>query len=182
MPFGLCNVPATFQRLMEKVLHGLLSKICLVYLDDVIIFGKTFNEMLNNLKMVFLRIRSANLRINPEKCVLFEKHVKYLGHIVSSEGVTTDPEKIAAVREWPIPHTKKQLRSFLGFSSYYRKFIKGFSFLAKPLYSLTENKSKFIWEDKCQNAFDEVLLESTIILPFDVDKIRHKLWAAYNFL
>jgi len=68
MPFGLCNAPATFQRLMEKVLHGLLSKICLVYLDDIIIFGKNFNEMLNNLKMVFLRIRSVNLRINPEKC------------------------------------------------------------------------------------------------------------------
>jgi len=115
MPFGLCNAPATFQRLMEKVLYGLLSKICLVYLDDIIIFGKNFNEMLNNLKMVFLRIRSVNLRINPEKCVLFEKHVKYLGHIVSSKGVTTDPEKIAAVREWPIQHTKKQLRSFLGF-------------------------------------------------------------------
>jgi len=73
MPFGLCNAPATFQRLMEKVLHGLLFKICLVYLDDVIIFGKNFNEMLNNLK-IFLRIRSANLRINPKKCVLFGKH------------------------------------------------------------------------------------------------------------
>jgi len=168
MPFGLCNAPATFQRLMEKVLHGLLSKICLVYLDDIIIFGKNFNEMLNNLKMVFLRIRSVNLRINPEKCVLFEKHVKYLGHIVSSEGVTTDPEKIAAVREWPIPHTKKQLRSFLGFSSYYRKFIKGFSSLAKPLYTLTENKNKFIWEDKCQDAFDELkrVLSSSPVLSF----------------
>jgi len=146
----------TFQRLMEKVLHGLLSKICLVYLDDIIIFGKNFNEILNNLKMVFLRIRSVNLRINLEKCILFEKHVKYLGHIVSLKGVTTDPEKIAAVKEWPIPYTKKQLRSFLGSSSYYRKFIKGFSSLVKPLYTLTENKNKFIWEDKCQDAFDEL--------------------------
>jgi len=150
MPFGLCNAPATFQQLTEKVLHGLLSKICLVYLDNVIIFGKNFDEMLNNFKTIFLRIRSVNLRINPEKCVLFGKHVKYLGHIVSSKGVTTDPEKIAAVREWPIQHTKKQLRSFLGFSSYYRKFIKGFSSLAKPLYTIIENKSKFIWGDKCQ--------------------------------
>jgi len=134
--------------MIEKVLHGLLSKICLVYLDDVIIFGKNFNEMLNNLK-IFFRIRSVNLRINPEKCVFFGKHVKYMGHIVSSKGVTIDPEKIAAVREWSIPHTKKQLRSFLGFSSYYQKFIKGFFSLAKPLYTLTENKSKFIWTDKC---------------------------------
>jgi len=168
MPFGLCNAPATFQRLMEKILHGLLFKICLVYLDDIIIFGKNFNEMLNNLKKVFLRIRSANLKINPEKCVLFEKHVKYLGHIISLEGVTTDPEKIAAVKEWPIPHTKKQLRSFLGFSSYYRKFIKGFSSLAKPLYTLTENKNKFIWEEKCQDAFDELkrVLSSSPVLSF----------------
>jgi len=168
MPFGLCNAPATFQRLMEKVLHGLLSKICLVYLDDVIIFGKNFNEILNNLKMVFFRLRLANLKINPKKCVLFAKHVKYLGHIVSSEGIMTDPEKIAAVREWPIPHTKKQLRSFLGFSSYYRKFIKGFSSLAKPLYALTENKSKFIWKEECQNAFDQLkcVLSSSPVLSF----------------
>jgi len=102
MPFGLCNTLTIFQWLMEKVLHGLLSKICLVYLDDVIIFGKNFNEMLNNFKIVFLRLRSANLRINPKLCVLFG-NVKYLGHIVSSDGVTTDPEKIA-VREWPILH------------------------------------------------------------------------------
>jgi len=157
MPFGLCNAPATFQRLMEKVLHGLLSKICLVYLDDVIIFGKNFNEILNNLKMVFFRLRLANLKINPKKCVLLKKHVKYLGHIVSSEGIMTDPEKIAAVKEWPIPHTKKQLRSFLGFSSYYRKFIKGFSSLAKPLY-----------KEECQSAFDQLkcVLSSSPILSF----------------
>jgi len=172
MPFGLCNAPATFQRLMEKVLHGLLSKICLVYLDDVIIFGKNFNEILNNLKMVFFRLRLANLKINPKKCVLFGKHVKYLGHIVSSEGIMTDPEKIAAVKEWPIPHTKKQLRSFLGFSSYYRKFIKGFSSLAKPLYTLTENKSKFIWKEECQSAFDQLkcVLSSSPILSFPKEK------------
>jgi len=95
-----------------------------------------------------------------------------LGHIVSSEGVTTDPEKIAAMREWPISHTKKQLQSFLGFSSYYRKFIKGFSSLAKPLYTLTENKSKFLWEDKCQDAFDELkrVLSSTPVFSFPREK------------
>jgi len=98
MPFGLYNVPATFQQLMKKVLHGLLSKICLIYLDDIIIFGKNFNEMLNNLKIVFLRLHSVNLRINLKKCVLFGKHVKYAGHIVSSDGVTTDSEKIAGER------------------------------------------------------------------------------------
>lgn len=144
MPFGLCNAPATFERLMEKVLRGLLSKKCLVYLDDVIIFGKNFYEMLENLKVVFLRLREANLKINPKKCVLFRKNVKYLEHVVSADGVTTDPKKIAAIRDWPAPHTKKQLRSFLGFCSYYRKFVKGFSSLAKPIYALTENQIKFV--------------------------------------
>jgi len=168
MPFGLCNAPATFQRLMEKVLQGLLSKICLVYLDDIIIFGKNFDEMLNNLKIVFLRLRSSNLKINFKKCNLFKKNVRYLGHIISSNGITTDPEKITAVKEWPTPHTKKQLRSFLGFTSYYRKFIKGFSSLAKPLYALTENKNKFIWKDECEKAFEKLkdVLSSSPILSF----------------
>ena len=156
MPFGLCNAPATFQRLMEKILKDMLTKICLVYLDDVIIFGKSFEEMLENLSKVFRRIREANLRINPEKCVFFRKNVKYLGHIISAEGVVTDPEKISAVKDWPVPHTKKQLRSFLGFCSYYRKFVKGFSFISKPLYALTEDKVKFSWGEECQNAFDEL--------------------------
>jgi len=168
MPFGLCNAPATFERLMEKVLHGLIPKICLVYLDDVIIFGKSFSEILENLKTVFLRLRNAGLRVNPKKCVLFTRSVKYLGHVVSSEGVTTDLEKIAAVKDWPVPHTKKQLRSFLGFCSYYRKYVKGFSSLAKPLYTLTENQIKFVWDTNCQNAFQELkrVLSSSPVLSF----------------
>lgn len=75
--------------------------------------------------------------------------MKYLGHVVSAKGISTDPEKIAAIREWPVPHTKKQLRSFFGFSSYYRKFVKGFSSLAKPLYALTKSQAKFVWGEKC---------------------------------
>lgn len=99
MPFGLCNAPATFERLMEKVLEGLLSRICLVYLDDIIIFASSFNEMLENFKKVFLRLNSVNLKVNPKKCILLAKNVKYLGHIVSSGGVSTDPEKISAVKD-----------------------------------------------------------------------------------
>lgn len=153
---------------MEKVLSGLISKTCLVYLDDIIIFGKTFSEMIANLEQVFLRLRAANLKVNPKKCVLFTQTVKYLGHVISSKGVSTDPEKIAAVKDWPIPHSKKLIRSFLGFCSYYRKFIKGFSSLAKPLYALTENKTKFVWEEDCQRAFEELkrMLSSSPILAF----------------
>lgn len=89
MPFGLINASATFERLMEKVLQRLLFKICLVYLDDVIIFGRNFNEIIKNLKKIFPRLHSVNLKVNPKKCILFAKKVKYLGHLVSSEGVTT---------------------------------------------------------------------------------------------
>jgi len=123
MPFGFCNAPATFERLMEKVLQDILSKICLVYLDDVIVFNSTFEEMMENLRKVF---RSANLKLNPKKCSLFGTEVKYFGHVVSEQGITTDPETISAVRNWPVPQNRKQLRSFLGFCSYYRNLLKAF--------------------------------------------------------
>jgi len=139
MPFGLCNAPATFERLMEKVLQQLLFKICLVYVDDVIIFSGSFEAMLNRLRQVFLRLRSANLKLNPKECPFFKREIKYLNHVVSEKRITTDPKKISTVKEWPAPRNKKQVRNFLGFCSYYRKFVKGFSLIAKPLFSLTEN-------------------------------------------
>ena len=171
MPFG-CNASATFERLMEKILQNYLLEICLVYLDDVIIFGKTFSEIMENLRKIFFRLREANLKVNPEKCNLLNTEVKYLGHVVSEKGVTTDLEKIVAVTNWPIPKNKKQIRSFLGFCSYYRKFVKGFSLLAKPLYALTENHRKFLWDNDCQNAF-EILKRNLIsapILSFPLEK------------
>ena len=104
MPFGLCNVPATFERLMEQVLRGLNLKTCLVYLNDIIVLGRLFEEHVQNLKEVFSQIRSAGLKLSPKKCFLFQTEVKYLGHHVTSEGVSTDPEKIKAVKEWPVPN------------------------------------------------------------------------------
>jgi len=134
MPFGLCNAPATFKRLMEKVLHGVLDKICLVYLDDVIVYSKTFTGMLENLREIFLRLRGTNLKINPKKCSLFSREVKYLDHIISEKGIATDPEKTSAIESWPVPKNKNQVRSFLGFCFYYRRFVKGFSSQARPLF------------------------------------------------
>jgi len=166
MPFGLCNAPATFERLMEKILNQLLFKICLVYLDDVIIYSDSFEGMLSRLEQVFARLRSANLKLNPKKCSFFKKEIRYLGHVVSREGIKTDPEKISAVRDWPIPRTKKQVRSFLGFCSYYRKFVRGFSLIAKPLFSLTEDSVKFVWTEKCEEAFKKLkehLINSPIL-------------------
>ena len=101
MPFGLCNAPATFQRLMDLVLAGLQWSQCLVYIDDVIVLGRTFKEHLDNLEEVFQRLRSAGLRLKPSKCAFFQRSVTYLGHVVSREGVSADPEKIKKVALWP---------------------------------------------------------------------------------
>lgn len=103
MPFGLCNAPVTFERLMETILRDILSKIYLVYLDDVIVFSNLFEEMMANLRKIFLRLRLANLKINLKKCSFFGKKIKYLGHIVSKQGISTDSEKIVVVKNWPIP-------------------------------------------------------------------------------
>ncbi|CAK9820223.1 Retrovirus-related Pol polyprotein from transposon 412 [Anthophora quadrimaculata] len=156
MPFGLCNAPATFERLMEKVLSNLIWKICLVYLDDIIIYGKTFDEELRNLGEVFSRLRRAGLLMSPRKCDFFRQEVKYLGHVVSEQGVKTDPQKISAVQDWPVPETKSQLRSFLGLCTYYRKFVKNFSAIAKPLHRLTEERQNFSWTHVCQQAFEHL--------------------------
>ncbi len=166
MPFGLCNAPATFERLMESVLRGLSWETCLVYLDDIIVLGRSFEEHLQNLEQVFLRLRAANLKLNCKKCTLFRKQVNYLGHVVSEEGVAVDPEKIRAVRDWPTPKNKHEVRSFLGLSTYYRRFVPGFADIAKPLTRLTEENSEFIWDLKCQHAFEElkkVLIDSPIL-------------------
>jgi len=168
MPFGLCNAPATFERLMETVLRGLSYEACLVYLDDIIIIGRTFEEHLKSIRSVFMKLKEANLKLSPKKCKFFQKEVSYLGHIISAEGVKTDPEKVTAVREWPRPQTVHELRSFLGLCSYYRRFVKNFSAIARPLHRLTEAKRPFVWTDDCEKAFKclKELLTSTPILAY----------------
>lgn len=118
MPFGFCNAPATFARLMETVLSGLQWQICLVYLDDIIVIGKTFENMLDNLKQVFDRLLSSNLKLKAKKCHLFHKTVQFLGHVVSENGISTDPSKISAVEDWSIPVNLTEVKSFLGLCSY----------------------------------------------------------------
>ena len=112
MPFGLCNAPATFQRLMESILHGLIGRSCLVYLDDVLVLGKTAEEHISNLRKVWNCLREAGLRLKPSKCNLFKEEVNYLGFVVSSRGISTDPRKVAAIQSFPQPSDLKGLRSF----------------------------------------------------------------------
>lgn len=168
MPFGLANSPKTFERLMELVMSGLQWEKCLVYLDDVIIFGKTFTQTLENLVSVFDRFRSANLKLKPKKCAFFKDEIKYLGYIVSEFGVQCDPGKIEAIKNWPKPHNVGDVRSFLGIASYYRKFIPNFSDAAFPLTQLTRKNQKFTWTESCVNAFDHLqhALTTTPILAY----------------
>ena len=156
MPFGLCNAPATFERLMETVLAGLNWQICLIYLDDIIVHGESFEAMLTNLDRVLSKLQEAGLKLKPRKCQLFKKEVEYLGHIVSASGIKTDPKKIQAVRDWPEPNNVTELRSFIGLCSYYRRFILGFANIAKPLHRLTSKGEPFVWTCECSQAFEKL--------------------------
>ena len=117
MPFGLCNAPATFERLMEQVFRGLLLDVCLLYLDDILVPGKTFDHHLDNLTQVLQRLQDVNLKLSPEKTSPFQKQVSFLGHVVEEDGISTDPSKTNAIFSWPVPVNKKELKQFLGLCS-----------------------------------------------------------------
>ena len=142
MPFGLCNAPALFQRMMERVLSGIHLKTALVYLDDIIVFGESVSELKDRLDVVFEKIRKAGLKLKAKKCSLFQQELKYLGHIVSHEGVQCDPDMLAPVKEWKPPQNVKELQRFLGFANFFRRFIKGFASIAQPLTELLGNTTK----------------------------------------
>ena len=152
MPFGLCNAPATFERLMDRVLAGLPLNTALVYIDDILVPAKSFEQGIDNLRSVFNRLRAAKLKLAPEKCWLFREEVAYLGHTISRTGISTDPGKIKAVRSWPRPTNVMDLRSFVGLCSYYRRFVPQFADIARPLYAVTTQKP-FVWSAEAETAF-----------------------------
>ena len=156
MPFGLCNAPATFQRLMDTVLMGLNFDICLAYLDDIILISKDIQSHLSRLEMLFQRLREAKLKLKPSKCSVMQKSVAFLGYIVSEKGISTDPSKIQAVVDWPTPTNLRQCRAFIGLCQYYRRFVPNFSAIAAPLYDLTKKHVPFVWSTECQQAFDSL--------------------------
>lgn len=156
MPFGLCNAPATFERLMERVLADVPKSRCVVYLDDLLVHATDFDRALTNLREVFANIRQAGLRLNPAKCQLLSRETEFLGHIVSGNGIATNPAKVSAVQGWPVPANVNELRSFLGLASYYRRFVQGFATIASPLHRLTDQGRQFEWDDACSAAFNEL--------------------------
>lgn len=180
MPQGLTGAPATFQRLMEKTVGDMNLIEVLVYLDDIIVFGKTLEEHEQRLEKVLKRLHEEGLKLSLEKCQFCLPSVTYLGHVVSAEGVSTDPRKLEAVTSWPRPRTVTEVRSFLGFCSYYRRFVEGFARIAKPLNELLQNGETKVeqktpsqsspvlgqrkahesvqeeWTDRCESAFKKL--------------------------
>ena len=168
MPFGVCNGPSVFQRLMSACLHGLLGTVACAYLDDVIIFSGTWEEHLARLETVFLRFRDAKLKLKLDKCSFCMPEVQFLGHVVDSRGIRPDPSKTKKVSEWPTPANLDEVRSFLGLSTYYRRFVNNFAAVAKPLVRLMEKDVKFEWNSECEKAFKELkhLLTTAPVLAY----------------
>ena len=176
MPFGLTNAPSTFQRLMNSTMSDFIFSILLVYLDDLLVYTATFDGHMEALEKVLGRLRDIGVRLNPEKCQFGFFKVLYLGHIVSAEGVATNPKKVEAVQNWPDIKTVKDVRSFLGLASYYRRFVEGFSTIARPLNALYNKVHEAypsdrlkgekkplgdLWTKECQEAFLKLKLALT---------------------
>lgn len=153
MPFGLKNAPATFQRLMDRVLSGLQGTLLFVYLDDIVIYASSLREHEMKFNKLAERLRAANLRLQPDKCEFLRKEVAYLGHVISQEGVKPDPKKVEAVLHFPRPKNSKNIKQFLGLAGYYRRFLNDFSKIAKPLTTLLKKDEPFVWQEEQEKAF-----------------------------
>ena len=158
-PFRLSQVPAYFQRLINKVLAGL--DFTFGYLDNILIYSPDVPTHLVHMRQLFQRLREADLKLNREKCNFFKSHIQYLGHLISGEGIKPLPEKLESIKEIPPPTTPKEVKQFLGLIGYYRKFVPRFADVARPLTNLTRLDQLFEWSDKCQASFE--LLKETLI-------------------
>ena len=153
MPFGLCNAPATFQRVMNEIFHDLIGKTMHVYIDDVTIYTKTFEEHLEVLQEVLLRIKKHGMFLKPKKCTIATHELHMLGHIISRNGIKTDPAKISAVSKYPNPTSKTEVRAFMGLAGYYRHFIANCSIIAEPINATLKKDLPFKWTDEARAAF-----------------------------
>ena len=152
MPFGLCGAPATFQRIMNVVLKDQVWEKCVIYLDDVLIFGRSIEEHNQRLREVLEQFRKADMKLSPQKCSFLQKEVSYLGHVIGSGGISVDPQKIKSVLDWPTPKCVEEVHSFVGLCSYYRSFIEDFSKIVEPMQRIIASK-KFKWEKEQAESF-----------------------------
>ena len=156
LPMGLCNAPGTFMQLMNDTFRDMLDRSVLVFLDDILIFSKTREEHLKHLETVLARLRDNKLYAKMSKCEFMREEVEFLGHRLGAHGLAVSPDKISAVRDWPVPKNMQDVRSFLGLAGFYRRFVQAFSLKALPLTELTKNDVPFVWGERQQNAFDEL--------------------------
>ena len=174
MPFGLCNAPATFQRLMQVIFRKQMYQTMLCYLDDILIFSKTIEEHIQRLDEVFEILETNGLKLKRKKCCFLKESVIYLGHMIDKEGVSPDPNKIEVIQKWDIPRNIKELRAFIGFTGYYRKYVEKYAKIARPLHDLIINTNKELknkrtknidiqgkWNEKCEMSFNKLKLMLT---------------------
>lgn len=159
MPFGLCNAPATFQKMINAVLAGLKGRNLQVFIDDVCVATKTWGMHLAMLKLTFEAIIKAKLKVKADKCIFAASRIKFLGHEISQAGIQQDPDKMAALLKLPEPSDAKEVKHALGMFSYYRKFVKNFATLAEPLTRLTKKGVTFVWELEQKEAYKAILSE-----------------------
>jgi transposase InsO family protein len=173
MPFGLMNAPGTFQAFVNDVLRDYLDDFVVVYLDDILIYSDTLEEHTEHVKRVLKKLEAAGISLKLEKCAFDQQKVSFLGFIISTDGISMDPEKVAAIQEWTTPKSVFDIQVFLGLANFYRRFVKNYSKIATPLTALLKKNTKFIWSKAAQSAFDELksrLMSDPILHHFDPAK------------
>jgi hypothetical protein len=161
MPFGLTNAPATFQSAMNVIFANLLRKGVLIFMDDILVYTKTLPQHKELLQQVFQLLADHQFFIKRSKCSFAQLKLEYLGHVISAEGVATDPAKIAAIKKWPTPSSVKQVRAFLGLAGYYRKFIAQYGTISRPLTELLKKGVHFSWTSTTDQAFQALKVALT---------------------
>src|SRR6266498_2956325 len=156
MPFELCNAPATFQRLMNKILRPYISKFVKVYLDNVIIYSRSREEHIKHVQAVLQKIREANLKLKPSKCKWFEQELTFVGHKIGINGIRPDPRNIEKIKNAQVPSNTTQLKRFLGLAQYYRQYVKDYADTAGPLYDMLKDDAPEYWGSTQQAAFDNL--------------------------
>jgi hypothetical protein len=154
MPFGLTNAPSTFMRLMNHILRAFIGKFIVVYFDDILIYSKNIDDHVVHLKSVLDMLRKEKLFANLKKCTFYTNKLVFLGFVVSAQGIQVDEEKVRAIQEWPSPTSVGNVRSFHGFASFYRRFVKDFSSLAAPLTEVIKKNVGFWWEKNKRRHFN----------------------------
>jgi hypothetical protein len=153
MAFGLTGAPGTFQEAVNSTLSPCLRKFVLVFFDDILIYSATYADHLLHIKLVFELLAQDKWKIKLSKCTFAQRQISYLGHVISEHGVGTDPKKIEAISNWPSPQNAKELRSFLGLAGYYRKFVRHFGVISKPLTELLKKSVIFVWTSEHEKSF-----------------------------